>query len=1008
MGGNTDLTTRQGVEAVRSLLVELGWYPREPSDPDHGIDLLVETAINGVANGRMFALQVKSGKSQFSERTETYAVHRCSDRHVRYWLGHSLPVLVVLYEPEDKVAYWQMVRDETVRSTGDRWKIEVPFSQQLAVECEGLLRELARASPEALTVDWANVLQRGPLALLDGGEQRYAEALALRAEEPRRAAEVLLELSGQLDDHHTDVAGNLEAASDWLRGEAARLAAQGGDIEMACSALIEVVRRCVECASQPINFHIETLRGWLSTERWWIANSWRVCLDWPEDLQTAIDTLTVALEGPRDPLVSSEDRRLWQEHLVELLLIDGDSVAALRQIESLPPLDGESSDPLVRLQALRAEALDSLQRVDEADMIWDRVSHWADKYLRDRLPLHATLVARRGVALARRGCLQRAQEAFADAALLWGQVAGAEDEVAEQYFSAQSAESLVGDPWSSPHSDRRAVAVALRGQGQTPDAIAERLELRGLNARVIGRGFDALNRFSLALLEHRRAGHFRGELYATQLLTELYEHAGEYGAALDAAIQGGRVADAERLAVYVSPSELLQALQCDEPIWTRQPRLAALAAGGRRLDALQMAGLADWVLLEARRPIESMRDRDLVFAAHSALAATIFTWPSESADQALALLEEDLSSGNLLLAEPAATALQLLTNAGIGDYTDALTVAFLESRHARVSAWFVSSHLHDHASARCRVLAAAGEGRLDALEVCATAEVDCPGTEVLDAAARKALNEQLRSLLERRIGHNEEGHFIGGLRLEPWGLFACVSEDAELREQVAEKLLEFAIDDREPHSSRASAVNAIFNLSGGLDAAIALRFADRLRVIAEGQFQGSIWDEPREVIEHSFNRNSFWENASADRLRAAAVLACAALTACLQERPQWPTDLLENALFSAEAAVVVGALEAIARFDEIALPSELASALVHPDARVRRAALAAWRRRHDVPALAILQRLLTDADVGVRLTLLGLLRDGDREPQLRAQIARDDPDAYVRAMACAPLPALSR
>jgi hypothetical protein len=56
MSGSTDLMARLGVEAVRTLTVEMGCHPREPTDPDYGIDVLVETALDGVPGGRMLAL----------------------------------------------------------------------------------------------------------------------------------------------------------------------------------------------------------------------------------------------------------------------------------------------------------------------------------------------------------------------------------------------------------------------------------------------------------------------------------------------------------------------------------------------------------------------------------------------------------------------------------------------------------------------------------------------------------------------------------------------------------------------------------------------------------------------------------------------------------------------------------------------------------------------------------------------------------------------------------------
>jgi hypothetical protein len=49
-------------------------------------------------------------------------------------------------------------------------------------------------------------------------------------------------------------------------------------------------------------------------------------------------------------------------------------------------------------------------------------------------------------------------------------------------------------------------------------------------------------------------------------------------------------------------------------------------------------------------------------------------------------------------------------------------------------------------------------------------------------------------------------------------------------------------------------------------------------------------------------------------------------------------------------------------------------------------------------------RLARDENVNVRATLLGLLRDGNRDPDLLARMASSDPDAYLRATAAAPLP----
>lgn len=175
MTGETDLVARQGVEAVRLLLLtELGWYPREPVDPDYGVDVYVESAVDGVPDGRMLALQIKSGSSYFTERTDTHITYRGSDRHLRYWSGHSLPVVLVLYHPEERVAYWQAITPETVQDTGKNWKVDVPVSQRVHAASAEALRDLADGDPYLL---YLNALRadRSWMQLLAGGGTVFLE-----------------------------------------------------------------------------------------------------------------------------------------------------------------------------------------------------------------------------------------------------------------------------------------------------------------------------------------------------------------------------------------------------------------------------------------------------------------------------------------------------------------------------------------------------------------------------------------------------------------------------------------------------------------------------------------------------------------------------------------------------------------------------------------------------------------------------------------------------------------
>lgn len=140
------LTGEAGVGQVKSQVTnQLGWLFRSQLEADVGIDAHVEVVEDGIATGRLVALQIKSGESFFGGSTADGFVFRPKDDHVKYWLGHCLPVAVVLADTNEEIAYWQIVTEETVTSTGKGWKMTIPrtntFSmpaaRALAVASEG-------------------------------------------------------------------------------------------------------------------------------------------------------------------------------------------------------------------------------------------------------------------------------------------------------------------------------------------------------------------------------------------------------------------------------------------------------------------------------------------------------------------------------------------------------------------------------------------------------------------------------------------------------------------------------------------------------------------------------------------------------------------------------------------------------------------------------------------------------------------------------------------------------
>lgn len=120
-------TERLGVAALEYFFSERGWLFREQTTHDYGIDAHVEIVVDGRPTGKLIALQIKSGASFFKEQSVGAVIFRTDEKHIAYWIGHSMPVVLVLFNPDSKQAYWQEVSRQTVESTGKLWKLEVPM-----------------------------------------------------------------------------------------------------------------------------------------------------------------------------------------------------------------------------------------------------------------------------------------------------------------------------------------------------------------------------------------------------------------------------------------------------------------------------------------------------------------------------------------------------------------------------------------------------------------------------------------------------------------------------------------------------------------------------------------------------------------------------------------------------------------------------------------------------------------------------------------------------------------
>src|SRR5271166_6549021 len=123
----SDTKERVGVHAVATIIErELQWIFREQTTSDYGIDAHVEERDpDGKGTGKLIALQIKSGASFFKPKDHGYVFYG-ERRHLKYWTNHSLPVFIILHNPETQLTIWQKIDQNSVKETKNGWSIFIP------------------------------------------------------------------------------------------------------------------------------------------------------------------------------------------------------------------------------------------------------------------------------------------------------------------------------------------------------------------------------------------------------------------------------------------------------------------------------------------------------------------------------------------------------------------------------------------------------------------------------------------------------------------------------------------------------------------------------------------------------------------------------------------------------------------------------------------------------------------------------------------------------------------
>lgn len=141
---------RIGVFSVAKIFVDnFNWIFHEQAVTEFGIDAFVEVTESPswktkkhIPTGRLIGIQIKSGTSFFRESKFEHFVYRGSKTHLRYWLNYSIPVVIILYDQQSNVAYWQQVNESTATYTGKGFKINVPKTNTLSTKNINILTKI--------------------------------------------------------------------------------------------------------------------------------------------------------------------------------------------------------------------------------------------------------------------------------------------------------------------------------------------------------------------------------------------------------------------------------------------------------------------------------------------------------------------------------------------------------------------------------------------------------------------------------------------------------------------------------------------------------------------------------------------------------------------------------------------------------------------------------------------------------------------------------------------------
>jgi hypothetical protein len=207
-------TERIGINATESIFIrEFDWIFREQPIVDVGIDALIEQSENGNPTGKFIALQIKSGKGNFSVSNDklTYYI---SNIHYNYWLNFDIPILLIAHIPETDKTYWIEITDRNIKPTKKQWKIEIPLKNKLDKKAKPLITKLlTKLNIEYQSIKIFNGENVDEETIYDIAEK--SECISDSKDSTIKTAEILTELTAKTNETNAKITHYIEIGQSY-------------------------------------------------------------------------------------------------------------------------------------------------------------------------------------------------------------------------------------------------------------------------------------------------------------------------------------------------------------------------------------------------------------------------------------------------------------------------------------------------------------------------------------------------------------------------------------------------------------------------------------------------------------------------------------------------------------------------------------------------------------------------------------------------------------------------